>query len=90
MPGAIVYLVLRAACPRIKARLRPDRKILRTQGGNRMSASLAAKLHVARSATVAAYDQAIQSKAPQDLLDLLKAAIERLNMADKLRQQAKK
>jgi hypothetical protein len=55
-----------------------------------MSADLATKLHVARSATVAAYDQAIQSKAPQDLLDLLKAALDRLNEAEKLRQQAKK
>jgi hypothetical protein len=55
-----------------------------------MSTALATKLHVARSATVAAYDQAIQSKAQQDLLDLLRAAADRLNEAEKLRQKAKK
>lgn len=55
-----------------------------------MSTALATKLHVARSVTVAAYDQAIQSKAGRDVLELLQAAIERLNEADKLRQQEKK
>ena len=55
-----------------------------------MSTALATKLHVARSATVAAYDQAIDSKAPQDLLDLLRAAADMRNKAEKLRQRNKK
>ena len=55
-----------------------------------MSTALATKLHVARTATLSAYDQAIQSKAGRDILELLRAAADRLNEADKIRQKVKK
>ena len=55
-----------------------------------MSTALATKLHVARTSTLSAYDQAIQSKAGRDILELLQAAADRLNEADKIRQAAKK
>jgi hypothetical protein len=55
-----------------------------------MSTALATKLHVARMAAIAAFNEAIKERAGQDALALLQAAIDRLNEAEKLRQQAKK
>jgi hypothetical protein len=50
----------------------------------------ATKLHVARMAAIEAFDEAIKERVGQDALDLLKAAIDRFNEAEKLRQKAKK
>lgn len=55
-----------------------------------MSLALSTKLHVARDATVKAYDEAIASKAGRDVLELLQAAIERLNEADRIRKGRQK
>lgn len=55
-----------------------------------MSLALSTKLHVARTATLAAYDQAIKSKAGREVLELLQAAIERLNEAEKIRKARQK
>lgn len=49
-----------------------------------MSLALQTKLFAARTATIAAYDQAIASKAGSDVMELIQAAITRLNEADKL------
>ena len=55
-----------------------------------MSLALQTKLFAARTATIAAYDQAIASKAGRDVLGLIESAITRLNEADKLLKKAKK
>lgn len=55
-----------------------------------MSLALSTKLHVARTATLAAYDQAIASKAGREVLELLRAAIDRLNEAEKIRREKAK
>lgn len=50
----------------------------------------ATKLHVARMAAIAAFNEALNARAGQDALALLQAAIDRLNEAEKLRQRNKK
>lgn len=55
-----------------------------------MSLALETKLFVARTATLAAYDQAIDSKAGREVLGLIEAALSRINEADKLLKKAKK
>lgn len=55
-----------------------------------MSLAISTKLHVARTATLAAYDEAISSKAGGDVLELLQAAIDRLNEAEKIRRETGK
>lgn len=55
-----------------------------------MSLALSTKLRVARDATVKAHDEAIASKAGRDVLDLLQAAIDRLNEAEKVRKSRQK
>ncbi len=55
-----------------------------------MSTALATKLFVARDATVAAYNQAKEDEELRDVLEMLEAAIFRIDEADRTRQQAKK
>ena len=50
----------------------------------------ATKLHVARMAVIAAFDEAVTARESQDVIDLLKAAIDRINEADNLRQGDKR
>lgn len=55
-----------------------------------MSIAISTKLHVARAATLAAYDESISSKAGSDVLELLQAAIDRMNEAEKILKSRQK